>query len=149
MTEPNPISRVRREPPAFRLVGIGGITPLSPRMVRVTLTGHALDGLQITEPAASVRLLIPSGGTNELVMPAWNGNEFLLPDGQRPTIRTFTPRRFDADALELDLDVVIHPGGSVAAWVDSVGAINATAEGNPVLAKGAINGRPSADSQAL
>ena len=35
-------------------------------------------------------------------MPAWNGNEFLLPDGRRPAIRTFTPRRVDPDALELD-----------------------------------------------
>jgi len=38
-------------------------------------------------------------------MPSWNGNEFLLADGRRPTIRTFTPRRVDPEALELDLDV--------------------------------------------
>ena len=44
-------------------------------------------------------------------MPAWNGNEFLLPDGRRPAIRTFTPRRVDPEALELDLEIVVHGGG--------------------------------------
>jgi NADPH-dependent ferric siderophore reductase len=48
-------------------------------------------------------------------MPSWNGKSFL-PDGRRPTIRTFTPRRLDPDALELDLDIVIHAGGVAPRW---------------------------------
>jgi NADPH-dependent ferric siderophore reductase len=54
-------------------------------------------------------------------MPEWNGNEFLLGDGTRPIIRTFTPRRFDPETLELDLEIVIHPGGTVSGWVQSAG----------------------------
>lgn len=49
-------------------------------------------------------------------MPEWNGNEFLLPDGQRPIIRTFTPRFFRPDDLEIDLDIVIHEGGVTSGW---------------------------------
>ena len=92
------------------------VQALTPRMVRVTLAGPELAGLPLPEPAASVRLLIPSSGHSELVMPEWNGNEFLLPDGQRPIIRTFTPRNYWPDVAELDLDVVIHQGGAISAW---------------------------------
>ncbi len=86
-------------------------------MVRVTFAGPELGGLQVDEPAASVRMLLPSPGTTELVMPAWNGNEFLLPDGRRPVIRTFTPLRVDPEALELDLEVVVHGSGAASEWV--------------------------------
>jgi NADPH-dependent ferric siderophore reductase len=86
-------------------------------MVRVTFAGPELGGLRVDEPAASVRLLLPSPGTTELVMPAWNGNEFLLPGGRRPVIRTFTPLRADGEAFELDLEVVVHGGGAASQWV--------------------------------
>ena len=87
-------------------------------MTRVRLGGPALEGFAVDLPAASVRLLIPSPGSDELTIPQWNGNEFLLDDGKRPTIRTFTPRFFDADRLELALDVVIHDGGAASAWIN-------------------------------
>jgi NADPH-dependent ferric siderophore reductase len=107
---------VRREPPAFRRVVVESVHDLSPRMRRVRVHGPELAGLEITEPAASVRVLLPSPGTEDLVMPTWNGNEFLLADGTRPVIRTFTPRRFDAAGPALDLDVVLHEGGAASAW---------------------------------
>jgi NADPH-dependent ferric siderophore reductase len=110
--------RVRREPPRFRRVEVRRLEERSPRLTRVTLAGPELGGLVVDEPAASVRLLLPSPGTGELVTPAWQGNEFLLPDGSRPVIRTLTPRRVDARALELDVEVVRHGGGRASAWVD-------------------------------
>jgi NADPH-dependent ferric siderophore reductase len=109
----------RREPPQFRRVAVRRVERLSPRMVRVTVAGADLEGLTVERPAASVRLLLPSPGARDLVMPTWNGNEFLLPDGRRPAIRTFTPRRVDPGAHELDLDVVIHPGGVAPRWAES------------------------------
>jgi NADPH-dependent ferric siderophore reductase len=90
--------------------------PLSSRMIRVTFTGDELAGLEVTEPAASVRLLLPSTAGEGLVMPQWNGNEFLLDDGSRPVIRTFTPRRLHREQLELDIDMVMHEGGAAAEW---------------------------------
>jgi NADPH-dependent ferric siderophore reductase len=86
-------------------------------MVRVTLAGPDLEGLSVEHAAASVRLLLPSPGARELVIPVWNGNEFLLPDGRRPTIRTFTPLRLEPEALELDLQVVVHGDGLASEWV--------------------------------
>ena len=109
----------RREPPPFRPVSLIGRTELSPRMIRVTLGGPNLAGLTVDQPAASVRLLLPPPGADDLVVPLWNGNEFLLPDGSRPLIRTFTPRRFDPDELHLDLDLVIHDGGVASGWAQN------------------------------
>ncbi|MDQ1357049.1 MAG: hypothetical protein QOG44_1422 [Acidimicrobiaceae bacterium] len=108
--------RTRREPPKFRHVAVRRVERLGPRMARLALGGQDLAGLAVELPGASVRLLIPSGGGDELVVPAWNGNEFLLPDGRRPTIRTFTPRHVDAANLELVLDVVIHGSGPASDW---------------------------------
>lgn len=88
----------------------------SPRLARVTLAGPELEGFATPQPAASVRLLLPTAGTSELRIPTWTGNEFLLPDGRRPTIRTFTPRHLDATALEIDLDVVLHGSGAASTW---------------------------------
>lgn len=99
-------------------------------MVRVTLAGPDLEGLTVEHPAASVRLLLPSPGANELVIPSWNGNEFLLPDGRRPTIRTFTPRRVDPAALELDVEIVVHGGGFASEWAE------AAQPGDPVAISG-------------
>ena len=116
MSSPERPARLRREPPRFRRVTVRGVERLTPRLVRVTLAGPELDGFRVESPAASVRLLLPSPGTPELVVPTWNGNEFLLPDGRRPAIRTFTPRRSDPDAGELDLDIVVHGAGLASGW---------------------------------
>jgi NADPH-dependent ferric siderophore reductase len=108
--------RVRREPPSFRRVEVRRTTSLTPRLLRVTFGGADLAGFELRQPAASVRLLLPPPGETSLVIPAWNGNEFLRADGTRPTIRTYTPRRFDPDRQELDLDIVVHEHGNVPAW---------------------------------
>jgi NADPH-dependent ferric siderophore reductase len=115
-TAGTPPRRLRREPPRFRRVEVRRAEALSARLLRMTLAGDELADLVVEQPAASVRLLLPAAGAGELVMPAWNGNEFLLPDGSRPVLRTFTPRHADAAARELDVDVVLHGGGAAEAW---------------------------------
>lgn len=123
-------ARVRRQPPAFRTVAVKEVEQRSPRLVRVTLAGPELEGFGLEQPAASVRLLLPPPDADELVMPRWNGNEFLLPDGSRPVIRTFTPRRANTDRNELDVEIVVHGGGAASAWVV------ATGPGDPVAVSG-------------
>lgn len=110
------VLRIRREPPRFRHMSVRAAERLSPRMVRVTFEGPDLRGLEVEEPAASVRLLLPSPGTDELIVPAWNGNEFLLQDGERPVIRTFTPPLVADDDHDLDLWIVVHEGGAASEW---------------------------------
>ncbi len=124
-------SRLRRQPPPFRRVVVRRTAHLSPRMLRITLGGDELEGLAIDLPAASVRLLLPSPGTSELVMPVWNGNEFLLADGRRPALRTMTPRRLDPVAHELDIDLVLHEGGVASAWAAAAHAGDEAALSGP------------------
>ncbi|HET6810842.1 MAG TPA: siderophore-interacting protein [Acidimicrobiales bacterium] len=100
---------------------VARVGELSPRMVEVTLHGPELVGFSVDEPAASVRVLLPEPGTDRLVVPTWTGNEFLLPDGTRPTIRTLTPRHFDAEAGELTVAVVVHGTGAASAWARAAG----------------------------
>lgn len=110
--------RIRREPPPLRQVTVVRRQAVTPHLVRVTLGGSELQGLDPGLPAASVRLLLPSSGA--LTMPTWNGNEYLLPDGRRPLLRTLTPRRWDDGRQELDVEVVLHGDGPLSAWAAAV-----------------------------
>ncbi len=114
------LTRLRREPPPLLPVVVLDRVELSPRLLRLTFAGEGLRSLVVDEPAASVRLLVPTPATGDLVIPEWDGNEFLLPDGGRPALRTFTPLRVDNDAGRLDLEIVRHPGGAVSGWAESV-----------------------------
>src|SRR4051812_36232183 len=107
-TPPGSGVRVRREPPRFRAMTAAAVEHLSPRLVRIMFTGPELVGLTVPEPAASVRVLFPVPGADDVVLPTWNGNEFLEPDGARPPIRTLTPLFADGDAGELDVAIVLH-----------------------------------------
>jgi NADPH-dependent ferric siderophore reductase len=115
-----PLTPMRREPPSFREVEVRTAERLTPWMVRVTLAGPELEGFTFDEPAASVRLLLPPAPGAELVRPVWNGNEFLLPDGTRPIIRTLTPLRNDRGAGTLDVEIVVHGAGPASQWATSV-----------------------------
>jgi NADPH-dependent ferric siderophore reductase len=128
--------RVRREPPPFRQVTVARVEELSPRMAEVTVRGPELAGLAVDAPAASVRVLLPDPGTGRLDVPAWTGNEFLLPDGTRPTIRTLTPRRLDPAAGELAVAVVLHGDGAASAWARTAGP------GQPAAVSGPGRGYP-------
>lgn len=108
--------RVRREPPAFRQVVVRQTDTLTPHLLRMTLQGGALAGFALPRPGASVRLLLPPAGRRDIVLPTWDGNEFLHADGNRPNIRTYTPRAFDPIALALTIDIVLHDSGAVPAW---------------------------------
>ena len=110
------VLRTRREPPPFRHVTVVDLDRPAPHVERVTFDGPELGDLIVDEPAASVRLLLPSLGTPDLVIPTWNGNEFLLPNGHRPTIRTFTPIRTSTSTSELVLEIVLHGSGAASDW---------------------------------
>jgi NADPH-dependent ferric siderophore reductase len=98
-----------RKPPTARRVEVLHVHRLSPRMIRVTFTGDALDGFEWRGPAGHLKLTVPEEGSHEAPMPA--------PDGPRsPFMRTYTPRRFDASLRELDVDFVLHDEGPAGKW---------------------------------
>jgi NADPH-dependent ferric siderophore reductase len=126
--------RTRREPPHFRRVEVARVQRRTPHLVRITFQGPELAGMDPGLPGASVRLLLPPAGTNEVVVPSWNGNEFLFDDGERPVIRTLTPLRFDAGTPELDVEIVLHGDAPLSSWAAAAepgarGAISGTGRG--------------------
>jgi NADPH-dependent ferric siderophore reductase len=80
-------------------VEVTGVHALTPRMVRVTFGGEALGAFEWNGPAAHIKLIFPAAT-----------------DADAPTMRTYTPRRFDARVPELDVDFVIHGEGPASTW---------------------------------
>lgn len=113
----SPRARLRRQPPPFLESTVTTNERVTPRLARIRLAGPGLEALSIDEPAASVRLLVPSPGDDGLTIPTWSGNEFLRTDGSRPIIRTLTPR--DLDGATLTVEVVLHGDGALTEWAAS------------------------------
>jgi NADPH-dependent ferric siderophore reductase len=102
-------ARRRRSPP--RRVVVARVQTLSPAMRRITLAGDELAGFALSAPASYVKLIFPEAGQSEPVPPS--------PDGPRSmNMRTYTPRRFDAQSLELDVDFVLHGVGPASNWAE-------------------------------
>jgi NADPH-dependent ferric siderophore reductase len=78
-------------------------------MRRITFEGADLATFAWSGPAAHIKLIPPEPGSDVAPVPT--------PDGSRPTtMRTYTPRRFDAQAQTLTVDFVLHGEGPAATW---------------------------------
>lgn len=120
-----------RHPLAVRRVTVARVTPLAPSMRRITLTGPELAGFSALGPADHVKLFFPDP-SGALAVPD------LGPEGmQRPAAgmiisRDYTPLAFRADALELDIDFVLHGGdGPASAWAAQASPGDALGVGGP------------------
>lgn len=97
----------KRRPP--RRVTVTRIETLSPLMRRITLQGEELAGFEAPEPASYIKLIFPEPGQAEPDRP--------LPDAPRPkAMRTYTPLAVRPEALEVDVDFVLHGTGPASAW---------------------------------
>lgn len=103
-------------PHNFRAVRVLRAADVTPRMRRLTLGGRNLE--RFDAEMMHVKILIPapgSAGAGPEGEPAWprldpSGQPVL--DGCALTRRTYTIRRIDAAAGELDIDFVLHGDGS-------------------------------------
>jgi NADPH-dependent ferric siderophore reductase len=103
---------------APRLLQVRRSERITPRMVRVTLTGDALAGLGGEGPDRRIKMFFPAPGQDRPAVPRATSGGPVWPAGEaRPAMRTYTVRRFDPQAGELDVDFVLHDGhGPAAAW---------------------------------
>jgi NADPH-dependent ferric siderophore reductase len=83
------------------------VAHLTPRMVRVTFTSPELGQFGWNGPAAHIKLIF--------AQPAASADAPAA-EAPRPTMRTYTPRRFDNAARELDVDFILHGEGPASAW---------------------------------
>ena len=87
-------------------------------MIRVTLAGDELTGFSGDGPDRRIKMFFPVPGQDRPAVPRAASGGPVWPAGEaRPAIRTYTVRRFDPAAGELDVDYVLHEGhGPAAAW---------------------------------
>jgi NADPH-dependent ferric siderophore reductase len=107
---------------APRLLQVRRSERITPRMVRVTLTGAELTGFGGEGPDRRIRMFFPAPGQDRPAIPRAASGGPVWPAGAvRPAIRTYTVRRFDPTAGELDVDFVLHDGhGPAATWARDV-----------------------------
>ena len=113
MPVPPPTKPTRR----FRPVEVVAVRPVTPRLVQVAFAGDALDGFEIAAPTQHVKLLLPVPGEDAPALPELGPDGIRFPEGRdRPPMRTFTPRRFDAATNTLEVEFVLHGEGPASTW---------------------------------
>ncbi|UPG88379.1 siderophore-interacting protein [Luteibacter aegosomaticola] len=118
MSEKHAIQRVRHDV-RMRILTVTRVQQLTPHMVRITVHGPELAGFPSASPDDHVKVFLPAtdGGFN---LPQMTPDGPVYPEGKPPSpARDYTPRAFRADALELDLDFVIHGDGPASTWAES------------------------------
>ncbi|WP_163543523.1 siderophore-interacting protein [Occultella kanbiaonis] len=113
-------------PIVVRRLEVCRVVDVTPRMRRITLTGSQLreferGGMRMPAFASTgfddhVKLVFATNGDVESVLPVQRarGIDWLPCEGRET--RDYTPRRFDAEAGELELDFVMHGDGPAASW---------------------------------
>ncbi len=115
--------------PAYRpyAVRVSAVRSLSPSFVRITLAGEDLVHFGTAGLDQRVKLLLPAadgrisdvGQHDEAALDAgtWYDAWRALPDASRSPLRTYTVRRIDPAAREIDIDFVVHPDpGPAGDW---------------------------------
>ncbi len=112
------IQRVRHEL-VYRNLIVARTRQVTPRMLRVTLSGDQLAGFHSPAFDDHVKIFFPAPGQRYPVLPV-AGPEGPLPPatGMASPARSYTPRRIDSAAGELDIDMVLHGEGPAMAWAD-------------------------------
>ncbi|WLQ31935.1 siderophore-interacting protein [Streptomyces castrisilvae] len=118
----------RRRPP--RQVEVVDVRPLTPRMLSVVFAGESLAGFAEPAPTAHIKLFLPDADGNVARPVAGPDGHLAWPDG-RPVMRTYTPRRFDAQARTLEVWFVLHGDGPAARWAAQAEPGSRAAIGGP------------------
>ncbi|WP_338493018.1 siderophore-interacting protein [Pseudomonas trivialis] len=94
------------------------VVDITPRMRRVTLGGPELEGFVSLGSDDHIKLLFPQNAAEQAALESPTFS--IKGDGPQPAMRDYTPRRFDLDIGELDIDFVLHGDGPASTWVEQV-----------------------------
>ena len=109
--------RVRHEL-RFRRLTVKTVQRITPHLIRVTLTGDDLAGFTSAGFDDHAKIFFPDATTGELTLPAMGPEGPVWPAGGRPTMRDYTPRKYDAQANTLELDFALHEAGPATQWAE-------------------------------
>jgi NADPH-dependent ferric siderophore reductase len=112
-----PTQAPRRVRPKPRLVTVTAVDRITPACVRVTFTGRELEGFTSRGPAEHLKVLFAQPGESQPVIPEWGPDGPVLKEGQSfPPSRTYTPRYWRPESLELVVDFMLHGSGLASDW---------------------------------
>lgn len=102
----------------MRVLEVLRVKRITPLMQRVTLGGDEIHGIP---EGPNIKLVIPPRGVKD---PAWpihgpDGKRTMPPGQPEPITRTYSLRRLDRAAGELDVDFVMHGSGVASNWAES------------------------------
>ncbi len=101
----------------FRTLDVAQVQRITPHLVRVTLSGDALEGFVSLGFDDHVKLFFPDPVSGVLNTPTLGEDGPVWPQGARPTMRDYTPHHFDPAARTLQIDFALHsPGGPATQW---------------------------------
>lgn len=121
-----------RHPLKLRRLQVLRTQRLSPHFVCVTFGGPDLADFASDSFDDHVKLMLPGPGQTELVLPTMGPSGPVRPEGAPPLVmRDYTPRRFDRQACELDIEFALHGDGPAAAWAAQAQTGQAVGIGGP------------------
>jgi NADPH-dependent ferric siderophore reductase len=92
------------------------VVDITPRMRRITLGGPELAGFVSLGSDDHIKLLFPQNAAEQAALESPTFS--IKGDGPQPAMRDYTPRRFDLDTGELDIDFVLHGDGPASTWAE-------------------------------
>ena len=90
------------------------VVDITPRMRRITLGGPELAGFISLGSDDHVKLMFPQNAAEQAALESPGFN--IKGDGPQPAMRDYTPRRYNLDTGELDIDFVLHGDGPASIW---------------------------------
>lgn len=110
------VQRIRHDA-KFRLLEVQQVVNITPKMLRVTLSGDQLDGFVSAAHDDHAKIFFPPPGQAWTSPSAFEPGDGGLPnDTIRRTGRDYTPRRYDPTANTLEIDFVLHGDGPGSSW---------------------------------
>jgi NADPH-dependent ferric siderophore reductase len=99
------------------MVTVKTVDRITPGCVRVVFTGAELNGFISRGPAEHLKVLFARPGESQPVIPEWGSEGPVLKEGQSfPPSRTYTPRFWQPERLELTVDFMLHGAGLASDW---------------------------------
>lgn len=93
---------------------------------RVILGGAELETLTVDRAIIGphLKLMIPPKGADCLLWPEFDAKlgRLVWPEGERPTVRTYSLRHYDEKNQRLTVDLVSHEGGVASDWARNANA---------------------------
>ena len=113
-------NRPHRLPPRYP-VSIRHLQWLTPRVANLLLHGPELAGFEPAAAGSHIKLILPPPGVTDTPQPLrHDGRRPVFAEGVTPPfLRTYTPLRYNAETLELEVEMLLHGDSPASNWLRS------------------------------